>query len=397
MKESRDKMIIKVSVLWTTIMLGIGSIFAQPIVNAEENTNIDKVEEKRSEIQSDIMETDVELFQVQDELTKLNEQIKRVDQAIKDNNQMITETEEKVKISQTEILELEKEISLINQKVVKRNEILKKRALSFQENGGKIGYLEVLLGSINFGDFISRVGAVASLVEADKDLIEQHQDDKLEVEKKQTLVKNKLSELKSMKTELEGMQAQILEQKMQNDLLKEELKRREQEKISEKVSLQLQDHLLVFNNGYENFDPNTILDESLAKTNKTIHDILTAGFKYIGNSVYVFGGGRNEYDIANGRFDCSAFVHWAFAQAGISIGVSTESLKNNGTPVDISQMQPGDLVFFDTYKKDGHVGIYLGGGKFLGSQSSTGVAIADMTSDYWKQTFNGRVNRIITQ
>ncbi|MDF2856775.1 MAG: peptidase, partial [Neobacillus sp.] len=78
-------------------------------------------------------------------------------------------------------------------------------------------------------------------------------------------------------------------------------------------------------------------------------------------------------------------------------GASTDSLKHQGTPVSVSQMQPGDIVFFDTYKKDGHVGIYVGGGKFIGSQSNTGVAIADMSSGYWEKRFNGRVNRIITQ
>jgi cell wall-associated NlpC family hydrolase len=47
-------------------------------------------------------------------------------------------------------------------------------------------------------------------------------------------------------------------------------------------------------------------------------------------------------------------------------------------------MQPGDLVFFNTYKKDGHVGIYIGNGKFIGSQSSTGVEIAECQKDIGK-------------
>ena len=38
-------------------------------------------------------------------------------------------------------------------------------------------------------------------------------------------------------------------------------------------------------------------------------------------------------------------------------------------------MQPGDLVFFDTYKRDGHVGIYIGNGKFIGAQTSTGLRL----------------------
>ncbi|UQD53143.1 secreted cell wall DL-endopeptidase [Bacillus methanolicus] len=115
--------------------------------------------------------------------------------------------------------------------------------------------------------------------------------------------------------------------------------------------------------------------------------VVDVGNKWIGNSVYVFGGGRNQSDIARGRFDCSSFVHWAFAQVGIDLGplssTSTETLKHLGKPVQPSEIQPGDLVFFDTYKKDGHVGIYVGDGKFIGAQTSTGVAIADMSKGYW--------------
>lgn len=52
------------------------------------------------------------------------------------------------------------------------------------------------------------------------------------------------------------------------------------------------------------------------------------------------------------------------------------------------------MVFFDTYKKDGHVGIYVGNGKFIGAQSSTGVATVDMTKGYWKNNFSGHVRRV---
>jgi cell wall-associated NlpC family hydrolase len=121
---------------------------------------------------------------------------------------------------------------------------------------------------------------------------------------------------------------------------------------------------------------------------------ITAGYKYIGNSTYKFGGGRTASDIANGLFDCSGFVAWAYKQAGVNLPASTDALKGAGRQVSKSQIQPGDLVFFNTYKTDGHVGIYVGGGKFIGSQSSTGVAIANMESGYWAGVFNGRVVRV---
>lgn len=379
----------------TIITFGSPTVLLQ--VEAEENNNQQIIDEQRSKIQLEILKGNVELNQVKEEIAKINEQINRVEQAINDNNQIILETENRIKSSQLEIEKLEAEIVTLNEKVSKRNEILKKRALTFQENGGKVNYLDVLLGSSSFKDFVDRVGAVASFVEADQNIINQHEADKEEIKKKQTQVKDKLIELQSMKVELEGMQSQILEQKQHNELLRTEAKKKEQVTLSEQAGLMQQDSALAAMYDLTNFDPNEILNDSLLLTNETVKSLISDGLKYVGNSVYVFGGGRNEYDIANGRFDCSAFVSWAFSQVDIKIGASTEVLKNTGTPVTVEEMQPGDVVFFDTYKKDGHVGIYLGAGKFLGSQSSTGVAIADMTNGYWLEKFNGRVNRMISQ
>lgn len=126
--------------------------------------------------------------------------------------------------------------------------------------------------------------------------------------------------------------------------------------------------------------------------------VVEAGKKLVNKTSYVFGGGRNQSDINRGYFDCSSFVHWAFKQVGQDLGpltsVTTDTLKKLGKEVDPADMQPGDLVFFDTYKIDGHIGIYAGNGMFLGAQESTGVAMADMKSGYWAKKFNGRVKRL---
>ncbi|MDQ0201046.1 lytic transglycosylase domain-containing protein [Neobacillus ginsengisoli] len=70
--------------------------------------------------------------------------------------------------------------------------------------------------------------------------------------------------------------------------------------------------------------------------------VIDVGYKWIGNSVYVFGGGREQSDITRGRFDCSSFVHWAFAQVGVDLGplnsTRTDTLKYLGKPVSPSDM-----------------------------------------------------------
>lgn len=127
-------------------------------------------------------------------------------------------------------------------------------------------------------------------------------------------------------------------------------------------------------------------------------EVAEVGTKWIDNSYYTFGGGRTRGEQEEGNFDCSAFVHWSFEQVGVDLGelsgVNTDSLKVQGKTVSYGDAEPGDMVFFDTYKLDGHVGIYIGDGQFIGSQSSTGVAIESMEEGYWANTFNGRVKRL---
>lgn len=129
-----------------------------------------------------------------------------------------------------------------------------------------------------------------------------------------------------------------------------------------------------------------------------IPEVVEVGEEWIGHSEYVFGGGRNEVEQAQGIFDCSSFVHWAFQQIGVQLGslssVTTDSLANEGESVDSDDKEPGDLVFFDTYKTDGHVGIYAGDGQFIGAQSSDGVEYESLEDGYWGETYNENVQRI---
>ncbi|MEH7124940.1 NlpC/P60 family protein [Bacillus sp. JJ1773] len=428
----------KLVVLNTTLMLGLGAIAIPSVDAASLNSQKAEIQKQRSDVQSSLSKAEQELTAVLEERAILNAQIKRVIQAITDNNNLINKTEKDIISTKEQVEQLKTEIAEIQERIDKRNNILKERAVSYQENGNsKIGYVEVLLGSTSFGDFIERVGAVTKIVQADQDIIAQHDADKKAVEEKKSDVEKKLSDLQNMKVELEGMQAQMEEQKQQNAQLEKELQAKENEVAAIQANLKIQDSVLASKQAEiqakleaskyttakpkapqynlnlasgsnddakeasANVAPSAPVKEAPAAKNEApaakgdVNTVIKAGYKYLGNSVYVFGGGRSASDIANGRFDCSGFVSWAYSQVGVKLPAYTESLKSVGKQVSSSQMRPGDLVFFDTYKKDGHVGIYVGGGKFIGSQSSTGVAIANMSSGYWKSKFNGRVIRIL--
>ena len=78
-------------------------------------------------------------------------------------------------------------------------------------------------------------------------------------------------------------------------------------------------------------------------------------------------------------FDCSGLVMWAFQQAGISLPHSSQALARGGQPVDMSQMQPGDVVTY--YSDASHVAIYIGDGMMVhASTYGTPVRVAPVNN-----------------
>jgi cell wall-associated NlpC family hydrolase len=79
------------------------------------------------------------------------------------------------------------------------------------------------------------------------------------------------------------------------------------------------------------------------------------------------------------QFDCSGLVMWAFQQAGISLPHSSQALARGGQPVEMSQMQPGDVVNY--YSDASHSAIYIGDGMMVhASTYGTPVQVAPVNN-----------------
>src|SRR5690625_3897060 len=111
--------------------------------------------------------------------------MERVKSALKKNRQSLKETETNIADTEEEIDGLEGEIAELEAGIEERFELLKERISSYQKTGGDIKYLEVLFGSKNFSEFISRTTAVNKISNSDKELIELQEEDKATVEKQQ--------------------------------------------------------------------------------------------------------------------------------------------------------------------------------------------------------------------
>ena len=111
--------------------------------------------------------------------------------------------------------------------------------------------------------------------------------------------------------------------------------------------------------------------------------VVASSMAYIGVP-YVFGGTTPS------GFDCSGYVRYVFAGAGIYLPRTADAQYEVGMPVSRGELVPGDLVFFSTYEYGpSHVGIYLGDGSFINASSSRGVAIDSLYSGYWGSCYIG--------
>ena len=86
-------------------------------------------------------------------------------------------------------------------------------------------------------------------------------------------------------------------------------------------------------------------------------------------------------------FDCSGLVTYSFRQAGVALPHNTAQQRTTSRLIKVAELRRGDLLFFDQEgKKHGHVGIYLGEGRFVHAPSSGKSVRTDALSNpYWKK------------
>ena len=136
--------------------------------------------------------------------------------------------------------------------------------------------------------------------------------------------------------------------------------------------------------GTEGYIRSDFLD--LTESSSSNSDIAATAKQYLGTG-YVYGGASPR------GFDCSGFTMYVYSQHGYSLPHSATSQWQSGLGTrvySISELQPGDLVFFNDPSRNAgkacsHAGIYTGDGQFIHSSSSRsgGVIVSSLTSGYY--------------
>ncbi len=115
-------------------------------------------------------------------------------------------------------------------------------------------------------------------------------------------------------------------------------------------------------------------------------ELVSFAMQYLGTP-YKYGGA----DPSTG-FDCSGFVYYVYSHFNISLNRVAADQARNGTAVNASSLQPGDILcFYSNGSTIGHTGIYIGDNKFIHcANSNTGVIITELSGYYSSRGFEAR-------
>nr|WP_206155085.1 C40 family peptidase [Clostridium muellerianum] len=282
-------------------------------------------------------------------IEKLDNDIQNALVKLEDNKKQIAKTSNDIK-------SLEQEIKNSDNDISQHKNILKKRVRAAYINGSD-GYIETILDSKSFGDFISRIETIKTILAFDNKTIASLNDkkNKMEIEKKGLDEKN--TKLLSLKSDTEKKIAKL------NSDKESALKLAAQAKQTQNVYASAA-------------APQANLSRG-SSISLGSNSVVNYAYSFIGTP-YVWGG------TSPSGFDCSGFVQYVYAHFGVGLGRTTYEQINDGTTVSRDQLQPGDLVLFGTRSNPHHVGIYVGGGMYIHApQTGDVVKVSPLTrGDY---------------
>lgn len=343
------------------------------------------------------------ISELQAEQDVASKKLKDLKANISENEAEATQLVADIQETQATLETLQEEIEDLKNIIAKREEQLNEQARGLQVMGETNNLIHFVLKAESLNDIVGRVDVVSTIISSNKQQVAQQEADKAKVEAKETETVEKqeeqqllASQLESKKAELEEKQAEqeslvasiaaekTVAQSERNELVERarvaEARRQELAAVrvasSQTTALTTQTATATSSSSTQAVTPSTSKPAPAPAPAANNGSLLGIAHSLSGVR-YQYGGTTLS------GFDCSGFTSYVFRQAGRSIPRTAAGQYSGTSRVSRAQAQPGDLVFFNQGGGVDHVGIYLGGGRFIGAQSSTGVAVASIDSGYW--------------
>lgn len=213
---------IALGVSVTFSVAGIRPVMAQ--TSDELQNRIDQVHKQQTEKQHKVQANKGELSKLESKKAQAIKEANKLEKQIADTENKIDDKQADVNQTKNKISKLKKEIEKTEKRIERRDKLLKKRVRTMYENGSNVQYLEVLLGSQNFSDFLDRVMALNLIAKQDKKLLEEQKADKQKLEKDKKTVENELAKLQDQLQSLKDLKASLAEKKQRKNALVNQLK-----------------------------------------------------------------------------------------------------------------------------------------------------------------------------
>lgn len=378
-----------------------------------------------SDVDSLISELSAEEDEVANKLETLQADMENNEAEAEELVAEMTETQEFLEGLQVEVEELKDMIE-------KREAQLNEQARGVQVMGETGNIVSFILNADSLNDIVGRLDVVSTLISSNKQTVAQQKEDQELVETKENETLEKQEEQNQLAAKLEANKATLEEQKAEQESILAR-KASEKEEVEEERSVLIaqaeaaeerrkslevanstgassdaetseemneeattdtneEEHVEAEGDG-EGEEADTDSDSEAVTTSSTSSAPAPAPATTDGSVVgiaqglqgipYVYGGGSTS------GFDCSGFTTYVFEQAGRSLPRTAAAQYGATSRISRSEAQPGDLVFFSQGGGVDHVGIYMGGGNFIGAQTSTGVAVSTIDSGYWANHVTG--------
>lgn len=330
---------------------------------------------------------------------------------LKDCQKSLDENEGQLQQTATDIVNKEQEITETTQKLDAAKEMLSKRVRSSYKSGVS-SVLELLMGSTNMQDLISRIHYMDSVSQEDARTIDNVRDLSRELSNQKAALETKQTEEqaqgKKLQAQIDEIQSKLKEAQTYYNSLSAEAQAAIQ-KQAENTDSQAAFVMGAFQENSNNTQSasansasqsdnqrsggSTSSSSSTPSTPRS-HSYSNAGGP-VANAYQLLGQGYRyiwgSSDPSNGGFDCSGFTQYIFRLAGYPISRTTwtqsDEIKAKGNwKTSTSQLVAGDLVFFDNCN---HVGIYVGGDQFIHSSCSRGPVCVSLSGYLSYSSFYG--------
>lgn len=329
--------------LITTIFIN-STVLAEPL-----STQLQNQKNQLQQNQKALKDAQSQAEDLEIKLENLDNQIEDVMTQISDNKKQIDTTKQSIIKSENDLKKAQDDLKA-------EKDLFGERIKALYLSGYK-GYLDIILSSKGFSDFLSNIEAVKKIIEYDKKIVANLNIKKEEINRKKDALNAENTKLLALKEANENKLGQLNSSKDEQNKIVVQAKA--QEKLySSKVyaSQQAVNETMEQINAIRKSVPKYIPSRGAVAVSS--NSVVAYATNFLGTP-YLWGGTTPS------GFDCSGFTQYVYRHFGIYLGRTTYDQINNGYEVSEDQLQPGDLVLFGSGGSPSHVGIYVGNGMYI--------------------------------